>query len=61
MIAFNIGVEMGQFVALGLILLAFNLWRRSNTFVRSAYATNVVIMAAGFALFGYQMTGYWVT
>jgi hypothetical protein len=61
MIAFNIGVELGQFAALGLILLAFNLWRRSATFVRSAYATNVLIMAAGFALFGYQMTGYWVT
>src|SRR5215207_10226858 len=58
MIAFNIGVELGQFAALGLILLAFNLWRRSDTFVRSAYATNVAIMAAGFVLFGYQMTGY---
>jgi hypothetical protein len=32
----------------------------SDTFVRSAYATNVVVMAAGFALFGYQMTGYFV-
>src|SRR5215207_8578166 len=61
MIAFNIGVELGQFAALGLILLAFNLWRRSETFVRSAYATNVVIMAAGFVLFGYQMTGYFVS
>lgn len=60
MIAFNIGVELGQFAALGLILVAFNIWRRSNTFLRTAYATNVAIMAAGFALFGYQMTGYWV-
>jgi hypothetical protein len=53
-------VELGQFAALGLILIAFNVWRRSNTFLRAAYATNVAIMAAGFALFGYQMTGYWV-
>lgn len=60
MIAFNIGVELGQFAALGLILIAFNLWRRSNTFFRTAYATNVAIMGAGFALFGYQMAGYWV-
>src|SRR5687768_9838950 len=52
MIAFNIGVEMGQFAALALILIAFNVWRRSDAFVRSAYATNVVVMAAGFALFG---------
>jgi hypothetical protein len=60
MIAFNIGVELGQFAALALILIAFNVWRRSGTFVRGAYAANVLIMAAGFALFGYQMTGYFV-
>jgi hypothetical protein len=60
MIAFNIGVELGQFAALALILIAFNVWRRSATFVRGAYAGNVLIMGAGFALFGYQMTGYWV-
>lgn len=58
MIAFNIGIELGQFAALALILIAFNLWRRSGTFVRGAYAANVAIMAAGFVLFGYQMTGY---
>jgi hypothetical protein len=59
MLAFNIGVELGQFAALALILIAFNVWRRSATFVRAAYAMNVLIMSAGFALFGYQMTGYW--
>jgi hypothetical protein len=58
MIAFNIGVELGQFAALALILLAFNLWRRSAGFVYSAYVANVLIMAAGFVLFGYQLTGY---
>jgi hypothetical protein len=61
MIAFNIGVEIGQFAALALILIALNLWRRSDWHVRSAYAANVSIMMAGFALFGYQMTGYWVS
>jgi hypothetical protein len=58
MVAFNVGVELGQFAALALILIAFNLWRRSGTFMNGAYAANVAIMAAGFALFGYQMTGY---
>ncbi len=58
MIGFNIGVELGQFAALALILLAFNLWRRSDGFVRSAYAVNVLIMTAGFILFGYQLSGY---
>jgi len=60
MIAFNIGVELGQLVALTAILIAFNLWRRSGTFTRTAYVANIVIMAAGFALFGYQLTGYYV-
>ena len=57
-IAFNIGVELGQFAALALILVAFQLWRRSGTFTHGAYAANVAIMAAGFTLFGYQLTGY---
>ena len=60
MIAFNIGVELGQLAALTIILIAFNLWRSSGTFNRGAYAANVLIMAAGFVLFGYQLTGYLV-
>ncbi len=58
MIAFNIGVELGQIVALTFILLAFQLWRRSASFTRGAYAANVLIMTAGFVLFGYQIAGY---
>jgi hypothetical protein len=61
MIAFNIGVEMGQIIALTFILLAFQLWRRSGTFQRASYGTNVVIMTAGFILFGYQLTGFAVS
>ncbi|MGE0188380.1 MAG: HupE/UreJ family protein [Steroidobacteraceae bacterium] len=58
MIGFNVGVELGQFAALALMLLAFNLWRRGDSFIRGAYVANVLIMAAGFALFGYQLAGY---
>ena len=57
-IGFNIGVELGQFAALALMLLVFNLWRRSDSFMKSAYAANVLIMSAGFMLFGYQLAGY---
>jgi hypothetical protein len=57
-ISFNIGVELGQIVALALMLVALGLWRRSGTFTRGAWFANLVIMAAGFALFGYQLTGY---
>ncbi len=58
MIGFNLGVELGQFAALALMLIGFNLWRRNSSFMSGAYLANVLIMAAGFALFGYQLTGY---
>jgi hypothetical protein len=58
MVSFNVGVEIGQLLALGLILIAFNVWRRSGGFFRHAFAGNVVLMAAGFVLAGYQLTGY---
>ena len=58
MVSFNIGVEIGQLLALSLILIAFNVWRRSGGFFRHAFASNVVLMAAGFGLAGYQLTGY---
>ncbi len=57
-VAFNVGVELGQFAALAVILLAFQLWRRTASFQKGAYLANVLIMTAGFALFGYQITGY---
>jgi hypothetical protein len=41
-----------------LILLALQLWRRSGSFLRGAWLTNLAIMAAGFTLFGYQLAGY---
>lgn len=61
MLAFNIGVELGQLAALTLILLAFQYWRKSPAFLNGAWATNAVIMTAGFMLMGYQLTGYLVS
>ena len=60
MISFNVGVEIGQFIALALILIAFNLWRSTGQFMRHAFVSNVVLMGAGFVLIGYQLTGYFV-
>jgi len=60
LIAFNIGVEIGQLLALGLILIAMGFWRRAPSFWKHAYAANVVLMAAGFTLTGYQLVGYFV-
>src|SRR5688572_2858241 len=58
MVSFNVGVEIGQLLALGLMLIAFNVWRRSGGFLRHAFAGNVALMAAGFVLAGYQLTGF---
>ncbi len=57
LLAFNVGVEIGQIVALTAILIAMGFWRRTAGFWRHAYAANVVIMTAGFVLIGYQLTG----
>jgi hypothetical protein len=57
MISFNVGVELGQFAALAIILIVINLWRASGGFLRHAYAANIAIMTAGFVLIGYQLTG----
>lgn len=58
MVSFNVGVEVGQLLALGVMLIAFNLWRRSGAFVRYAFAGNVALMTAGFVLAGFQLTGF---
>lgn len=61
MIAFNIGVELGQLAALAFILTALQLWRSTPGFTRQAAAINVLIMAAGFALVQMQLVGFWST
>jgi hypothetical protein len=60
LIAFNVGVELGQLMALALILTAMTHWRARHAFARQAYAANVLMMVAGFALMGLQITGYFV-
>jgi hypothetical protein len=60
LVAFNVGVEIGQLLALSAILIAMGYWRRTNGFVRHAYTANVAIMTSGFLLMGYQVAGYFV-
>ncbi|WP_437439683.1 HupE/UreJ family protein [Geopseudomonas aromaticivorans] len=57
LIAFNVGVEIGQLLALSAILIAMDYWRRSAGFWRHAYTANVAMLSAGFLLMGYQLTG----
>jgi hypothetical protein len=61
MLSFNVGVEIGQLLALSLMLLGFAIWRATGGFSRHAYAANVVLLTVGFVLFGYQLSGYALT
>jgi hypothetical protein len=58
LLAFNIGVEVGQVLALTVMVLLFALWRRSPNFGRAVFPANVALMCAGFVLFGYQLSGW---
>lgn len=57
-LAFNIGVEIGQLLALAFILIVIDYWRKTDSFIHQAYAANVILMTSGFLLFGYQLSGY---
>lgn len=57
LLAFNVGVEIGQLLALALILIVMGYWRGHRSFSRHAYTANVILMTAGFVLFGMQSAG----
>jgi hypothetical protein len=57
-VSFNVGVELGQMLALGAVLIAISFWRTRAAFLRHSFAANTALMAAGFVLVGYQLTGY---
>nr|WP_243721736.1 HupE/UreJ family protein [Hydrogenophaga pseudoflava] len=61
LLAFNVGVEIGQLLALAVILIGMSYWRRTPSFARHAYTANVAMMSAGFILVGMQLTGYFVS
>jgi hypothetical protein len=58
MISFNLGVEIGQVLALTAILIVLSYWRTRDSFLKHALVTNTWLMVGGFVLIGYQLTGY---
>ncbi len=58
LIAFNIGVEIGQLLALSTILILISHWRKQGDFINHAYTANVILMTSGFLLTGFQLFGY---
>lgn len=57
-VSFNVGVEIGQFLALTGVLIGISYWRTRPGFLRHSFAANTALMAGGFILMGYQLTGY---
>ena len=56
-ISFNIGVEVGQIIALSAMLLLLIPWRKTESFTRLSIAANVSLMIVGALLFLMQMHG----
>jgi hypothetical protein len=59
-VSFNVGVEIGQGVALTGVLIALGYWRTRSGFLRHAFVTNTLLMMCGMLLVGYQMSGYFL-
>jgi hypothetical protein len=57
-VSFNIGVEIGQALALTFVLIGLTWWRTRTGYLRHAFFTNAVLMTGGFLLVGYQLSGY---
>ncbi len=60
LIGFNIGVEIGQILALTVVFLGLSLWRRSAAFQRHAFMTNTLLFSGGLLLIAHQL-GLWIT
>jgi hypothetical protein len=60
LLAFNVGVEIGQIMALGIVLIALSFWRKFDSYIKFSGLTNTFLMAAGMLLVMYQLTGYYL-
>lgn len=57
MVFFNIGVELGQIIALTFLLLLFTWLRKLKGYTQIANNANVLLFGAGLLLFGMQTVG----
>ena len=58
MLAFNVGVEIGQFIALLFIVTLLGFWRRHKSYITFSTTSNMLLMTGGWVLLGYQIMGY---
>jgi hypothetical protein len=57
-LSFNVGVELGQIIALAIMLLIISSWRRTRSFAQFSTVANAGLIAAGIFLFAMQMHGF---
>lgn len=57
-VSFNVGVELGQVIALSVMAAALAGWRKTASFAKFSTAANIGLMLAGLALFIYQIANY---
>jgi len=57
-LSFNVGVEIGQILALSAVFIGLSVWRTSASYLRNAFVTNTVLMTGGFLLAGFQLSAY---
>ncbi len=59
-ISFNVGVEIGQLLALSAVFLLLSVWRTTSSYMRHAFVTNSALMAGGFLLAGFQLSAFFL-
>ena len=57
-LSFNVGVELGQIIALTIMLVILAGWRKTESFNRFSKASNVILMILGGLLLLMQLHGY---
>jgi hypothetical protein len=57
-LSFNVGVEVGQILALTGVVALLSLWRTRPSFLSYGFAANSALMVGGFLLAGIQMVGF---
>lgn len=58
-ISFNVGVELGQILALIPIVFIISRWQKLKSYNAFYLAANTYLVIAGIFLFVYQLYGYW--
>lgn len=57
-LSFNLGVELGQIIALTVIFILLAGWRKTESFRKFSKAANLLLMILGFLLLLMQLHGY---